>query len=308
MSKGISVCIVNLNGEELIAAYLPKVIESMDNYKWELIFFDNGSDDNSINIVRELYPPARVLTSPINLGFSKANNIAIKFASYDYVLLLNTDVVPDKDFLAPLLKHLESETVFAVAPKMYRFTDELDDGIRFAEFRTGLLTPILNVEKSLRNETSFTTFFCGGAVLFKKDIFLDLGGFDIIYSPYSWEDLDLAYRCWKRGYQVIYEPASVVHHYREKTARKVFSDSYMRVMVWRNRFIFMWKNLSMPCLAQHILHLPVKLVKFLCTGRSLYVVGFLWALNLLPAVMYRRAVERKYIKRSDYEIFNLTGA
>lgn len=305
MKQRISVCIVNLDGEELIARYLPKVIESMHGYTWELLFFDNGSTDKSIEQVRMLHPEARIFGSKENLGFSKANNIAIQFASYEYILLLNTDVVPENDFLAPLLEHMADATVFAAAPRMYRFSHELDDGIRNAEFRTGLLTPILDVEKSLEDRTRETTFFCGGAVLLKKKIFDELGGFDLLYSPYSWEDLDLAYRSWKRGYRVMYEPRSIVHHYREKTARKVFSNNYMRMIAWRNRFIFMWKNLSVHCLLEHLFYLPGKLVKFLCTGRAVYVLGFLYALNRIPVIVARRFAERKFITRYDTEIFKI---
>lgn len=306
MTDGISVCIVNYNGAELIREYLPQVIDSLDGYKWELLFFDNGSNDTSIRDVRRLYPNSRVLTSPVNLGFSKSNNIAIKFANYEYVLLLNNDVVPEKGFIAPLIRRLKKEKVFAVAPKMYRFNKDLDDGIRNAEFKTGLLTPVLNVEKSLLKKSDFTTFFCGGAVLLKKDIFSILGGFDEIFSPYSWEDLDLAYRAWKRGYEIIYEPQSVVYHYRETTARKVYSDTYRKMIVWRNRFIFMWKNLSFfPWLVEHLLYLPVKLIKFILSGRGAYVIGFFWALNLLPEVLIRRISEQKYVTRSDEEIFRL---
>ncbi len=309
MGQGVSVCIVNYNGAQLIEKYLPGVIESMEGYQWELLFFDNGSDDSSIQVVRSLCPHARILTSPINMGFSVSNNITVKFANFEYVLLLNTDVLPEKGFLAPLMENMKDDKVFAVAPKMYRLNKDLDDGIRNAQFRTGLLTPVLNVEKSLRDKSDFTTFFCGGAVLMKKEIFSFLGGFDEIFSPYSWEDLDLAYRAWKRGYKIIYEPRSVVHHCREKTAKVVFSQTYRKVIAWRNRFLFMWKNLSFfPCLSEHLFYLPGKLIKFILNGRGVYVLGFLWALNHLPQVIVNRAIEQRYTRRTDEEIFRLMEA
>ncbi len=309
MMSGISICIVNFNGANLIEKFLPQVIECMcyeKDFNWELLFFDNGSSDDSVNIVRKIYPEARILTSPENLGFAKSNNIAVKFANYEYILFLNNDVVPQKGFLKPLMETIESEKVFAVAPRMLRFNNQLDDGVRNAEFKTGLLTPVLDEKKSMADKAIYTTFFCGGAVLVKKDIFNELGGFDLIFNPYAWEDLDIAYRAWKRGYEIIYQPASVVFHLRETTAKKVYSKLYMKTIVWRNRFLFIWKNLGLfPWVAAHIIYLPSKLVKFIFTGRGAYVIGFFWALNYIPQVISRRIQERKKIKRSDLEIFNL---
>ncbi len=308
---GVSVCMVNHNGEELVRKYLLKVVESLESENglvWELVFFDNGSSDNSVDVVRELCPSAQVLCSRRNLGFSKSNNIAVRFTKYEKILFLNNDVVPEKGFLGPLLNRLDDEEVFAVAPKMYRPDKQLDDGIRNAEFRTGLFTPVLDLDRSMRNKADLTTFFCGGAVLLKKELFYKLGGFDLIYNPYSWEDLDISYRAWKYGYQVVYEPSSVVYHLRETTAKKVYSQSYLKIIVWRNRFMFMWKNLSFsPGILEHLFYLPSKLVKFICTGRGLYVVGFFWALLRLPEVLIGRFKEQKNFIRTDNEVFKLAG-
>jgi len=309
MQNGVSVCIVNYNGSSLIEKFLPQVIASLKyekNFQWELIFFDNGSSDNSITAVKRIYPETRVLSSPENLGFAKSNNIAVKFAKYDYILFLNNDVLPEKGFLGPLIEKLESEKVFAVAPRMLRFNNQLDDGVRNVEFKTGLLTPVLDEKKSMSDKPMPTTFFCGGAVLVRKDIFNELGGFDLIFNPYAWEDLDLAYRAWKRGYEIIYQPASVVFHLRETTAKQVYSALYMKVIVWRNRFLFIWKNLSLfPCILQHLFYLPAKLIKFIFTGRGAYVIGFFWALNYIPQIILHRIKENGKIRRSDLEIFNL---
>ena len=312
MKEGVSVCIVNYNGVELLTKYLPEVVNIMNGCQqdnWELIFYDNGSEDNSISVVKSICPHARILSSPENFGFSISNNSAVKFAKYKYVLLLNNDVLPEKDFLAPLIETLNDPEVFAAAPKMYRLDKSIDDGIRHAEFKTGLLTPVLNINKSLQDKSNFTTFFCGGAVLLKKEIFDELGGFDTLFTPYSWEDLDLSYRSWKRGYKVVYEPKSVVYHHREGTAKKVYSLTYRKMIAWRNRFIFMWKNLSFfPWILEHIFYLPFKLIKFVLTGRGAYVLGFLWACNFLPMVIVKRIQERKYFTRTDLEIFDMMGA
>ncbi|MCB1195089.1 glycosyltransferase family 2 protein [bacterium] len=309
MNKLLSVCIVNHNGEELLNRYLPSVVDSLnfaEEIEWELIFCDNGSVDDSVSVVERLCPEAKIIRFPENKGFSESNNAAVRSASGAYVLLLNNDIKPRQDFLKPLLDHLNDPEVFAVAPRIYRFNEELDDGVRNAEFRTGLLTPVLDIRQSLKNEPVLTTFFCGGAVLFRKSIFFELGGFDELFNPYSWEDLDLAYRAWKHGFSIKYVPQSHVYHDRETTAQKIFSLNQRKRIVWRNRFLFMWKNLAFfPHLFEHIIFLPSKLVKFLFTGRAMYVAGFLWAALCIPRVIWRRLQEHRSFKRSDSEIFEM---
>jgi len=136
--------------------------------------------------------------------------------------------------------------------------------------------------------------------LCKRTLFFELGGFDELYTPYAWEDLDLGYRAWKRGYRIRYEPQAVCYHKREATTRSVFSNFFFITLMWRNKFFFMWKNITYgPFMADHLLRLPWKLFKFLCNGRWRYVVGFMRACISLPRVLVRRYRERAYARYSD---------
>ena len=118
-----SVVIPNWNGRDLLSKYLPSVIEAMaghpDN---EVIVVDNGSEDGSAQFVRENFPSVRLVALDRNLGFGGGSNEGFRAAKNDIVVLLNSDMRVEPDFLAPLLEGFSDETVFSVACQIF-FSD-----------------------------------------------------------------------------------------------------------------------------------------------------------------------------------------
>src|SRR3954463_665600 len=115
--RGASVVIPNWNGRDLLEKYLPSVLEAMgDN---EVIVVDNGSTDGSTAFVSERFPSVKVLALPANLGFGGGSNAGFRAASNDVVVLLNSDMRVEPDFLAPLLAGFTDELVFAVSCQIY---------------------------------------------------------------------------------------------------------------------------------------------------------------------------------------------
>src|SRR5215831_11993561 len=111
----VSVVIPNWNGRDLLANYLPSVIEAVRVApRSEIIVVDNGSADGSVEFVRETFPGVRVLALPENLGFGGGSNAGFRAAQYDIVVLLNNDMRVAPDFLRPLLDTFMDEKVFAV--------------------------------------------------------------------------------------------------------------------------------------------------------------------------------------------------
>jgi len=303
IENGISVIILTWNGIDLIRECVSHVIDSVCTWPipTEIILVDNGSQDGTVEYVRTHWPTIKIVAFDSNLGFSRANNRAVSHATFDHLLFLNNDLILEDDFILPLIEHLKKKDIFAVAPKMLRWDRKtIDDGLRYGKFDAGLFDVKLERNPELVDIPHFVTFFCGACFLCQKRIFLELGGFDEIYSPYAWEDLDLSYRAWKRGYRVIYEPKAVCFHKREATTRPLFSNIFFISLMWRNKFFFMWKNLTYkPFVRDHFICLPWKLCKFLCNGRWRYVIGFLRALCHLPSVLILRKREQRYAKLDD---------
>ena len=115
-----SVVIPNWNGRDLLAKYIPSVIEALGGHPGnEIIVVDNGSEDGSAEFLRERFPSVRVLALDRNLGFGGGSNHGFRAAKNDIVVLLNSDMRVERDFLQPLLEAFTDETVFSVACQIF---------------------------------------------------------------------------------------------------------------------------------------------------------------------------------------------
>lgn len=302
--RSLSVILINWDGLDLLKECFSSVYNEINSYQGEkeIIIVDNGSRDKGLDYLRENFPSVNIISLPKNIGFSKANNIAVKQAKYDYLLFLNNDLRLKEGFTEEMFKPFDKVSdLFATAPKMLRWDKTtLDDGVRRGMYERGLFDFVLESDADTYKAWHHTTFFCGACFLVPKEKFIELGMFDELFSPYAYEDLDISYRAHKRGYSIICNPDAVAYHKREATTRSIFSNFFFITLMWRNKFIFMWKNLThKPYLSNHLINLPWKLLKFTFNGRILYVVGFFKALLVLPAILKRRRSEKKFIVSDD---------
>src|SRR4029077_20763641 len=122
-ARSASVVIPNWNGRDLLDKYLPSVIEALsDSSENEVIVVDNGSDDGSAEFVRQRFPQVRVLALNRNLGFGGGSNAGFQTARNDIVVLLNSDMRVERNFLQPLLDGFADEKTFAVSCQIF-FSD-----------------------------------------------------------------------------------------------------------------------------------------------------------------------------------------
>src|SRR5579863_5162978 len=118
-----SIVIPNWKGRDLLEKYLPSVIAAVEDHPGsEIIVVDNGSDDGSVELMRERFPEVTVLALPQNLGFGGGSNAGFRAAKNDIVVLLNSDMRVDRGFLAPLLDGFQDENTFAVSCQIF-FSD-----------------------------------------------------------------------------------------------------------------------------------------------------------------------------------------
>ncbi len=115
-----SVVIPNWNGKDLLEKYLPSVVTALQNNPAnEVIVVDNGSTDGSAEFLQQRFPEVRRLALPVNLGFGGGSNAGFRAAKNDIVVLLNSDMRVQPDFLAPLLSGFTDEKVFAVSCQIF---------------------------------------------------------------------------------------------------------------------------------------------------------------------------------------------
>ncbi|MCL5783778.1 MAG: glycosyltransferase family 2 protein [Patescibacteria group bacterium] len=295
----ISIVIPNWNGAEKLLRNLPQVLEAARfNKVEEVIVSDDASSDESVQIIKSRFPQVKLLESKAsrNLGFSSNVDKGVKEVTGDLVVLLNTDAVPAKDFLKSVLLHFEDPKVFSVGCNA--------GGLwAIGKFENGYFWHNQARKTSTcEAETHKTLWVSGGSGIFRKALWDEMGGLDTLYDPFYLEDLDLGYRAWKRGYTNLWEPKSLVEHYKEPG---VIETNYSKTMVsqtaQRNLLIFTWKNItSDKLIVDHKKALMKMVLQHPKYGLIVYE-----ALKRLPQILAKRKVEKRQSKLTDEEIFSI---
>lgn len=303
----ISVVIPNYNGESLLNKNIPKVIEELNSYvgKVEVIVVDDASSDGSLLALEQLekkYKNLRHIKNEKNMGFSSTVNRGVKEAMGEVVLLLNTDVYPQKGFLFPLLNNFTND-VFAVGcmDKSIEGEKIILRGRGLGRWEKGFV-----MHKRGEVDSSETFWVSGGSGAFSKELWNKLGGLNELYNPFYWEDIDLSYRAQKSGYRVVFEPKSVVYHEHEEGAiKKSNSASRIKTIAYRNQFIFVWSNITdLDLIFSHIIYLPYHVLKALVSMDAPFLIGLFKALTLLTKVIKFRLKAVRFFVKSDKAILN----
>jgi GT2 family glycosyltransferase len=309
----ISIIIPNYNGEELLQRNLPKVVEAIKGYKngaIEIIIADDPSTDNSQHVIAEFIKNnshKHIIAKTISnknkddAGFSKNVNRGVSLATGDILILLNTDVAPRANFLAPLLMHFADESVFAVGC-MDESIEENDMKLRgrgIASWQRGFV-----VHKAGKLDKENTFWVSGGSGAFRKSIWDKLRGLDELFNPFYWEDIDLSYRAMKSGYKVIFEKKSIVRHEHTKGSIKTqFSSSKINAVAYRNQFIFIWKNITDKNLVKsHYKWLPYHFLKALMNRDAAFFNGYFSALSLTAKIRKSGTSARKLFVKHDIDV------
>lgn len=298
-----SFVIPSYNGKHLLETFLPSVVESLGRRKdLEIIVVDDGSSDGTCLWLREAFPQVTLLALPENLGFGKACHEGIRAATAETIILLNNDVSVCTDIPGCLENVFQEPDLFAVAFDMLSADTYLPYANRILPiWRQGLISFDLN---GARNGAGPSFYGCGGGMAFNKTKYLALGGFHPIFQPFYWEDTDLCYRAWKRGWRIVFHPECTVRHYPSSTIRTVASERRRTEIIERNRLLFLWKNLSdLGMLMEHVLWLFCHLLSAMRRKDAVLLRATLGALKCLPQVMRARAREKRVIVKGDREIF-----
>lgn len=308
--KGISIIIPNWNGKQLLERNLPFLLDALVLYQGEteVIVVDDGSIDGSIEFLTTSYPNVKVLSSYKNEGFAIACNNGILASKNEVVYLLNNDVAVSKNFLESLWPYFEYDDVFAVSSVAYPPIADISLSSQVStvqvQFKYGIFWYYYKAIIDTGGPIS-VFFSSGGHSAYDKKKFLELGGFDNLFHPFYWEDADISYRAWKRGWRSLYEPESRVIHNQQTTIGNRFKKDFIQKIHWRNRFLFMWKNMDDAVLwFQHLFLLPFELALMPLIGRGYFSRGFFMALKKLPYVIKSRKTRGKSLL-TDKEVLEI---
>lgn len=305
----ISIIIPNFNGEELLKKNLPNVIEALrydKNLKAEIVIVDDGSSDKSLEVVESQRNENQnvdvvVLKNEKNMGFSSSVNRGVKSARGEIIILLNTDAYPEKNFLKYILPHFNDQKTFAVGcmDKSVEDREVVLRGRGLGKWRRGFL-----VHRRGEIDKTNTLWVSGGSGAFRKSIWEKLGGFNELYSPFYWEDIDLSYRALKSGYRIVFESKSIViHSHEEGIIKKKFSEFKIKTIVYRNQFIFVWENATdLDLQFLHFFWLPLHFVKALLRMDLPFFIGFIKAFVLFPKIIKSSLEYQKFFILKDAEV------
>lgn len=209
-----------------------------------VILVDNASHDGSVEWVCEHYPEIVIYTLPQNLGYAPALNQAVQQYPSDWVCFLNNDMKVDENWLAALFvaaDQTKSPCIGSVLMDWDGKKTQMAHG-RINWFGKGFEVP------KKTSDTPYSTFFaCGGAMMIRRDVFLDVGGFDDDFFM-IYEDVDLGWRLWLLGHEVCIAPDSKVYHLGHASLKQ---EDYARKAVYleRNSLAALYKNLDSSSLS-----------------------------------------------------------
>lgn len=232
----LSVIIVNYNVRAYLEQCLRSVFRALDGIAGEVFVVDNQSSDGSVEMVREKFPGVTLIANAGNVGFSRANNQAIRVANGEYVLLLNPDTVVGEDVFAKAVAFMDAR------PKVGGLGVRMIDGTgRFLpESKRGLPTPAVAFFKIIglawlfprsrvfgryhlghlpEHETAQIEILSGACMFLRKKTLDEVGLLDEHFFMYG-EDIDLSYRITLGGYENWYLPEARIIHYKGESTKK----------------------------------------------------------------------------------------
>ena len=261
MKPLVSIVILNYNGAKYLAQFLPSVLAtSYPNF--EVVVADNGSSDDSIQLVKASFPTVKIITNTTNEGFAGGYNWALEKVAAKYYVLLNSDVSVDAHWLDPMVDLLESnDSIGACQPTIlsYNNTEVFEyagaaggwiDSLGYP-FSRGRVFDVCEKDEKQYDNAAPIFWATGACMMIRAELFHAMQGFDASFFAHQ-EEIDLCWRIQLAGYQIYACPVAKVYHVGAGTlprgGRKVFLN-------FRNNLIMLAKNLP---LAELLWKLPAR--------------------------------------------------
>lgn len=250
LMRSFSIIIVTWNGLHHLKNFLPSVVST--NYpNFEIIIADNASADGSAEWIVHNYPNCKIVSLDKNYGYAGGNNKSVELAAGEVIIFLNNDAKPEPDWLLKLNECMNDTHADILQPKIKSLTQP--DDFEYAgaaggyidwlgyPFCRGRLFDHIEKDEGQYDQTDKIFWASGAALTIKKELFIDLGGFDENFQ-FHMEEIDLCWRALRRGKSIYHCPKSVVYHLgagslSESSPRKTFYN-------YRNSLLMLTKNIE----------------------------------------------------------------
>ena len=258
VEKTCSVIILNWNGAEMLRRYLPSVVESLHDsdvsIQTELIVADNGSTDNSLDVLAKEFPTVKTIVLDKNYGFAEGYNRAIEQVDSEFVVLLNSDVETPKGWLEPLLDYLETHPdIAAVQPKIRSWKNKsfFEHAGAAGGFVNALGYPYcrgrvlwhVEEDKGQYDSVIDVDWTSGACMCVRTKVYKELGGLDASFFAHM-EEIDLCWRMRNADWRLVCVPQSTVFHLGGGSLH--YDNPCKNYLNHRNNLLMIYKNKKHP--------------------------------------------------------------
>jgi GT2 family glycosyltransferase len=246
----LSVIVVNWNTGDLLRCCLESIYADLTDIPAEVFVIDSGSTDLSLVSAQEHFPQANYIRSPVNIGFGPANNLALRQAKGDFLLLLNPDTLVHPGAIGRLLSFIEHNPhVGAAAARLlngdgslqYSCSPEPTLGREFLRmFHLGVRPDgYYPMEAWDQNDPRQVDVILGACMLVRRTTLDQAGLFDERFFMYS-EEVDLCRRIRQAGWKIYWVPQAVITHYGGQSTRQIAAEMF--VQLYRAKIEFFRKH------------------------------------------------------------------
>lgn len=254
----LSIVIVNYNTERLLQDCLESVYAGANGTPMNIWVVDNNSHDNSVPMLRSRFPKVQVIQNPVNVGFSKANNLVISQSRSDYILLLNPDTVIIGDAIERMVKFMEAHPKVGIAGcKVLNRDGTLQLACRrsiptprVAFFRLAGLSRLFpksrvmaeyNMTYADPEQTHEVDAVSGAFLMIRKKVVEQIGLLDERFFMYG-EELDWCLRAKRAGWAVMYHPDAQIVHYKGESTK--YNSRKAAIEFYRAMYLFHKKHFA----------------------------------------------------------------
>jgi GT2 family glycosyltransferase len=238
----VSIVVLNWNGKRHLSACLESLLHlDYPASKLEILLCDNGSADGSVDFVKRRFPSVTVVALDHNYGFAEGNNRAAKVAKGEWLGFLNNDMWVELSWLKNLIAPLSEQPHLAcLASRIVNWDGSAVDFVGGGVCFHGHAYQLDQGEvSSIHDKARRLLFACGGAMLIKRELFLEMDGFDSSFFAF-FEDVDLGWRLNLLGHDVWYTPEASAHHRHHGTAGHI-EPHQLGVLYERNALAMIYK-------------------------------------------------------------------
>ena len=254
-----AIAILNYNGKDFIQKFLPILLQHNDSTP--IYIGDNASTDQSVEFIKSKFPNIHLIELKENYGYSKGYNLLLQEIEADYIAIINSDIEVTSNWLAPLIRELDSDKqIAAVQPKIKSYLNKGDFEYAGAAggyidkygypFCRGRVFDTLEKDNGQYDDPINITWASGACFLIRKHAFNEVGGFDDDFFAHM-EEIDLCWRLSNKNYSIRYVSESTVYHVGGGTLS--YESPFKTFLNFRNGLYLLLKNLPQQQIRKRII-------------------------------------------------------